>query len=81
MRRVLTFDTCTVYDVLLPKSHFRRQSSPGPLSALIQAIIPSKGYFRAAKSVCDEFGALLILDEVMCGMGPAYYNLREPSLS
>ncbi|KAJ7816318.1 hypothetical protein B0H13DRAFT_1484535, partial [Mycena leptocephala] len=24
-----------------------------------------KGYFRAAKSVCDKFGALLILDEVI----------------
>jgi len=28
-----------------------------------------KGYFKAMKSVCDKFGALFILDEVMCGMG------------
>ena len=27
------------------------------------------GYFRAVRDVCDRHGALLILDEVMCGMG------------
>jgi len=27
------------------------------------------GYFKAMKKVCDKYGALLILDEVMCGMG------------
>jgi len=27
------------------------------------------GYFRAIRDVCDRYGALLILDEVMCGMG------------
>lgn len=27
------------------------------------------GYFRAMRDVCDRHGALLILDEVMCGMG------------
>jgi adenosylmethionine-8-amino-7-oxononanoate aminotransferase len=27
------------------------------------------GYFKAMKAVCDRYGALLILDEVMCGMG------------
>ncbi len=27
------------------------------------------GYFQAMKAVCDRHGALLILDEVMCGMG------------
>ena len=27
------------------------------------------GYFRAVREVCDRHGALLILDEVMCGMG------------
>jgi adenosylmethionine-8-amino-7-oxononanoate aminotransferase len=28
-----------------------------------------EGYFRAVRDVCDRHGALLILDEVMCGMG------------
>ena len=27
------------------------------------------GYFRAVRDVCDKYGILLILDEVMCGMG------------
>jgi E3 ubiquitin-protein ligase TRIP12 len=28
-----------------------------------------KGYFKAMKSVCDKYGALFMLDEVMAGMG------------
>ena len=28
-----------------------------------------EGYFPAVRAVCDRHGALLILDEVMCGMG------------
>ncbi|KAI8244228.1 putative aminotransferase [Colletotrichum sp. SAR 10_99] len=31
--------------------------------------IPVPGYFRAMKAVCQKYGALLILDEIMCGMG------------
>ena len=27
------------------------------------------GYLKAMRKVCDKYGALLILDEVMCGMG------------
>jgi adenosylmethionine-8-amino-7-oxononanoate aminotransferase len=27
------------------------------------------GYFKAVRDICDRHGALLILDEVMCGMG------------
>lgn len=30
---------------------------------------PVPGYFKAVRAVCDKHGALLILDEVMCGMG------------
>ncbi|KAI5819169.1 pyridoxal phosphate-dependent transferase [Pyronema omphalodes] len=27
------------------------------------------GYFKAVRQICDKYGALMILDEVMCGMG------------
>ncbi|KAF4447147.1 hypothetical protein F53441_9292 [Fusarium austroafricanum] len=30
---------------------------------------PVPGYFKAMKEVCDRYGALLIMDEVMSGMG------------
>jgi adenosylmethionine-8-amino-7-oxononanoate aminotransferase len=30
---------------------------------------PTSGYFRAIRAVCDKYGVLLILDEVMAGMG------------
>lgn len=30
---------------------------------------PPKGYIKAMKSVCERYGALFILDEVMSGMG------------
>ncbi|TFY97643.1 aspartate aminotransferase family protein [Ramlibacter humi] len=32
-------------------------------------LTPVPGYFKAVRSVCDRHGVLLILDEVMCGMG------------
>ncbi|KAI9449971.1 PLP-dependent transferase [Lactarius psammicola] len=36
----------------------------------VSGVIPApKGYFRAMKSVCRKYGALFILDEIMCGMG------------
>jgi adenosylmethionine-8-amino-7-oxononanoate aminotransferase len=33
------------------------------------AVVPSPGYFRQIREICDRYGCFLILDEVMCGMG------------
>ncbi|OTB08440.1 hypothetical protein M426DRAFT_19106 [Hypoxylon sp. CI-4A] len=41
-----------------------------PVVGAASGCIPSvPGYFQAMKAVCDKYGALLVLDEVMCGMG------------
>ncbi|KAK4705879.1 hypothetical protein P7C70_g301, partial [Phenoliferia sp. Uapishka_3] len=32
-------------------------------------LTPVPGYFKAIRKVCDKYGMLLVLDEVMCGMG------------
>nr|WP_315259829.1 aspartate aminotransferase family protein [uncultured Duganella sp.] len=33
------------------------------------ALPPTPGYFRGVRRLCERYGLLLILDEVMCGMG------------
>lgn len=39
------------------------------VGATAGAVTAPDGYFTAVREICDRHGALLILDEVMCGMG------------
>lgn len=39
------------------------------VGATAGAVPAVQGYFKRVREICDQYGVLLILDEVMCGMG------------
>ncbi|MEC5161832.1 adenosylmethionine-8-amino-7-oxononanoate aminotransferase [Janthinobacterium sp. CG_23.3] len=39
------------------------------VGATAGAVPPTPGYFKGVRALCDKYGMLLIIDEVMCGMG------------
>ncbi len=43
------------------------------VGATLGAVAATEGYFKRIKAICQQYGVLLILDEVMCGMGRTGY--------
>lgn len=39
------------------------------VGAALGCVPPPSGYMRGVKKLCERYGALLVFDEVMCGMG------------
>lgn len=53
------------------------------VGATAGAVPAVEGYFRRIREICDSYGVLLILDEVMCGMGRTgtFFACEQESIS
>jgi adenosylmethionine-8-amino-7-oxononanoate aminotransferase len=74
------FESAEVYGARLADELDRKIRAVGPEHVLAfvaetvggatsGALVPVPGYLKAVRDVCHRHGCLLILDEVMCGMG------------
>ena len=52
-----------------PRYRHRLRRRNGRSARRLGAFPPVPGYFKRVREICDRHGILLILDEVMCGMG------------
>lgn len=52
------------------------------VGATAGALVAEKGYFKRIREICDKYGILLILDEVMCGCGRTgtYYAYEQEGI-
>ena len=75
--------TATYNDLASVQALF--ESNPGqvaavivePVAANMGVVLPAEGFLEGLRSLCDEAGALLIFDEVICGFRLAYGGAAE----
>ena len=71
----------------VPELRRRLESSPDYCAFVVEPIqgeggvvMPSEGYLRAVRRACDEFGVLLVVDEIQTGLGRAGRLLCQDAL-
>lgn len=80
--------TCTFNDLASVRAAFEQYPEEiaciivEPVAGNMNCIPPQEGFLEGLRALCDEFGALLIFDEVMTGFrvalggAQAYYNIK-----